>query len=232
LEDDTIIEPPYEKPRSPSPSLLISVSPTVENTPPPSLFKLTEPPPPAEKPTVTRDFDDKWLNIFAADKKEDLPPKLASGEPQEKKSTSSSSRRPSMNMFESSTNPKRMPPRVVTSVYDFEQAVINLHDGKPVTAQATTNKTSVDPFESSSGKITNKPISRDESFTKIQFKANSFESHLAQPTSEASTSTTKKANSKQTPPENDKLQKPKVVTNAPRSIPNRTVVEEIEEFVL
>lgn len=205
-------------------------SPPIEKSPPKSLFKLTEPLPPPIKPPEPRNFDDKWLNLFA-DKtedstKEDLLSKLAS---QEKRSIPP----PSTHIDQ-----KKVTPRVVTSIYDFNQAVINLHEGKPVTTQpTTTNRSSIDPFESLSGNLNDKPTNRlmvqGHSFTQTQSKPNTFESLFGTSTTEASTTTTTtKANSKQNPSQHDTLQRPKVVTNPPKSIPNRTVFEDVEDFFL
>ncbi|CAF1427377.1 unnamed protein product [Adineta steineri] len=249
FEEDVVIEPAHLKHRTPTPPPRISLPPPRQRTPPELMHKpIGPPPPPPVKPEIkppTRDFDSKWLNMFANEKKEqdaknDLLSKLTTDEPQEKKP------RPSMITFEpppapapTNNNPKKPPPRVVTSVYDFEQAVLNLHDGKPVTAQPTTTtakRPSLDPFESLSNNTNNKPTNRiynpDDFFNKTQTKPNSFESHFTQPSSEANTLPTTKPNSKQLPPQNDKLQRPKVVTNIPRPIPNRTVVEEIEDFLV
>ncbi|UJR09757.1 hypothetical protein I4U23_013984 [Adineta vaga] len=252
-EEDIIIEPAYTKPRSPSPlpppPPRITVPPPKPRTPSPSSSSSPSPSPPTPpppKPSMARDFDDKWMNIFNNDKKEeskkdDLLSKLTTEEPKDQKP------RTSMFTFEPSTiathtTQKKPPPRVVTSIYDFEQAVINLHDGKPVTAQPLSNKTATDPFESSSNSISTKPTNRlygrDNSFTKTSSKLNTFESRFALPTIDDSTTTTTsmtttaKPNSKQMPTTNDKLQRPKVVMNAPKPVPNRTVVEEIEDFIL
>ncbi len=131
-----------------------------------SLFKRAESLPTAEPP-VTRKFDDKWLDIFDLDKKEestkdDLLSKLVSDQQQERKivittkPSPPSSQHPAMIIFEPSSittngHPTETPTRTtITNLYDFEQAVINLHDGKLVTAHptTTTTKTSVDSFES------------------------------------------------------------------------------------
>jgi hypothetical protein len=64
-----------------------------------------------------------------------------------------------------------------------------------------------------------------------QTKNDPFES-LFGPSSTAINTTTVNANSRQIPSQNDKLQRPKLVTNATRSIPNRTIVDEVEEIVL
>jgi hypothetical protein len=214
---------------------------TDENTTTSSLFKNTAPPPPS-KPHITHEINDKWPDIFDTDKKEestkeDLISKLLSDEKEEKKSPPTS-RRSSMIMFESSSlstngHQKKPPTRTPTAnVYDFDQAIINLHEGKPVTAQPAT-KTSVDPFESLFTNNTDKPSKRingrDDTFTTTQ---DPFISLFTESSSAANTSTTIKPTIRQIPSQNDKLQRPKVVTNAPKSVPNRTVVEEIEEFIL
>ncbi len=224
---------------------------TGESTMTASLFKRTEPL--APKPPATRDFDDKWTDIFDADKKEDptkddLLAKLISDEQEERKSitttkpSSPSSKHPAMIMFEPSsvtTNGNQTKPSTriaTTNVYDFDQTVINLHEGKPVTTQSTPTKPSVDPFEAlfdnNATKSTNRMNHRDDTFTTTKDNSDPFDSLFTQPSSAADTSTTIKPNLKQLPSQNDKLQRPKVVTNAPKPIPNRTVMEEIEEFVL
>jgi hypothetical protein len=146
-----------------------------------------------------------------------------------------------MIMFEPSSvstngHQKKTPTRMTTTnIYDFDQTVINLHEGKPVTTQLTT-KTSVDPFESLFGNNTDKPPQhindRDETFTTTQDKSDPFESLFTESSAAANTSTALKPNLRQLPLQNDKLQRPKVVTNVPKSVPNRTVIEDIEEFVL
>jgi hypothetical protein len=209
----------------------------------------TEPPP----PPVTHESDDKWLDILDTNKKEestkdDLLSKLITDEQQERKSVTitkpspPSSQRPSMIMFEPSSittnvNQKKPPTRTsTTNVYDFDQAVVNLHEGKPVTTQPATTKTFANSFEALFDNNTTKPIdyinSRDDTFTITQDQPNPFDTTLTQSSSEVNTSTIIKPNSRQISSQNDKLQRPKVVTNVPKPIPNRTVVEEIEEFVL
>jgi hypothetical protein len=220
---------------------------TVVNTSTSFLFKRPELPP--VKSEVTRELDDKWSDMFDTDKtkestKEDLLSKLTSDEQEERKQTATTksssppssppSQRPSMSMFESSSstnsNQKKLPTRVAsTNVYDFDQAVINLHEGKPVTAQPpTTTGTSVDPFESLFGNDTTKPVTRtsvrDETFTTTaETKPDPFQSLFRQSSS---------TNNSSIPKYNDKLQRPKIVTNTTRTVPNRSVVEEIEELVL
>lgn len=203
---------------------------------------------------ITHELDDKWTDSFEVNKKEestkdDLLAKLISDEEQEKKPVTTikpsppSSQRPSMIMFEPSSiltngNQKKPSPptrTTATSVYDFEQAVINLHDGKPVTTP-TMPKTSVDPFESlfdnNTTKSTNRMNNRDDTFTTTQDKSDPFNSLFTPSSTAVDTSTTIKPTIRQIPQQNDKLQRPKLVTNAPKPIPNRTVVEDIEEFVL
>jgi len=107
----------------------------------------------------------------------------------------------------------------------------------------TAVKPSVDPFESLFTNNSSKPLASrttdpDDIFsTKTssqptrQTKNDSFES-LFGPSSTTNNSTTVKSNAKQLPAQNDKLQRPKVVTNTTKSIPNRTIIDELEEFVL
>jgi hypothetical protein len=219
---------------------LTPISPPPESS---SIFKQTEPP-------ATREFDDKWMNIFETNKKEeptkdDLISKLISNDQPEKKivtTTKPSPQRPSMIMFEPSSmltndNQKKPPKRITTNnVYDFDQTIINLHEGKPVTTPPATTKISVDSFESLFDNNTTKPINRmngrDDTFTTTQDKSDGFDSIFTQSSNAADTSTTLKPNLRQLPSQNDKLNRPKVVTNAPKPVANRTVVEEIEEFVL
>ncbi|CAF4551687.1 unnamed protein product [Rotaria sp. Silwood1] len=195
-----------------------------------SIFKLTEPSVPTKSRT-TRPLDEKWSDMFGSNEKEDsakedLLAKLVADEQQERRlaaaAQSSSTQRPSMNMFESSTR-------------------------STATTQPTTTtamKPSADPFESLFSTSSNKPTANrkndpDDIFstkssnqpTTTQTKDDTFES-LFGPSSTANNSTTVNSNSKQYTTQNDKLQRPKIVTNATRSIPNRTVVDEVEEFVL
>ncbi|CAF4769689.1 unnamed protein product, partial [Rotaria sp. Silwood1] len=195
-----------------------------------SIFKLTEPSVPTKSRT-TRPLDEKWSDMFGSNEKEDsakedLLAKLVADEQQERRlaaaAQSSSTQRPSMNMFESSTR-------------------------STATTQPTTTtamKPSADPFESLFSTSSNKPTANrkndpDDIFstkssnqpTTTQTKDDTFES-LFGPSSTANNSTTVNPNSKQYTTQNDKLQRPKIVTNATRSIPNRTVVDEVEEFVL
>ncbi|CAF4274165.1 unnamed protein product [Rotaria sp. Silwood2] len=193
-----------------------------------SIFKLTEPPVPS-KPRATRQLDEKWSDMFGSNEKEDpakedLLAKLVADEQQERRlaaaAQSSSTQRPSMTMFESSTR--------------------STATTQPTT---TTTKPSADPFESLFSTNSNKPPATrkndlDDMFSTkssnqptTQTKNDPFES-LFGPPSTANNSTTVNSNSRQYTSQNDKLQRPKVVTNATRSIPNRTVVDEVEEFVL
>ncbi|CAF3747645.1 unnamed protein product [Rotaria sp. Silwood1] len=244
----TPLSPPFE-------SKFSSLGTNESTTTTSNLLKRTEPLP-LVKPPVKRQLDDKWTNLIDINKKEestkeDLLSKLLSDEEQEKKSTTTtqlsppSSQPASLIMFEptsSSTNGhlKKPPTRLTTTnVYDFNKAVINLHDGVPVTAQPTTTtktRTSIDPFESlfnnKSTKSTNHVTGRDDTFTTTTDKSDPFDSPFGESPSATNISTTIKPNSKQYPLQNDKLQRPKVVTNPSKPVPNRTVVEEIEEFVL
>ena len=240
FEEDIVIEPAvYRKPRSPRrsppPQPRISLPPPKPRSPSP---------PPQPKPSLARNFDDKWMNIFSNDKKEeskkdDLLSKLTAEEPQDKQP------RTSMFTFEpatlsTNTTQKKPPPRVVTSVYDFEQAVLNLHDGKPVTAQSSTSKKATglsDSSDHTDNKLTNRLLARENSFTKTSGKPSTLESRFALPTVNnglitASSLTTAGRPTSKIPTSVDRLQRPKVMTNAPKPVPNRTVVEEIEEFTL
>ena len=99
-----------------------------------------------------------------------------------------------------------------------------------------TVKPSVDPFESLFSNDSNKPpASRSKDIEDIfstkpsnqsttQARNDPFESLFGSP----STATNARENDSQ----NDRLQRPKVVQNTIRSIPNRTIVDEVEEFVL
>lgn len=223
------------------------------------------------KPQAKRELDDKWLDFFDTDKKEestkdDLLSKLISHEPKAKQilpasppSSSSPSpsppppppakavvQPPTMIMFEptsiaSNGQPKKIPPaprRSSVTNYDFEQAVINLHDGKPVTAQTAT-KSSVDPFDSLISNSTSKPAARipdrDDTFTVPETKIEPFDSLFGPSLSTTATvlPVGKALNTRVFPSTNDKMQRPKIVTNTTKTIPAvRTYVEEIEEFVL
>lgn len=110
----------------------------------------------------------------------------------------------------------------------------------------TTAKPSVDPFESLFGNNSSKPAGKrnndlDDIFatkpssqtttTAAQHKNDPFDS-LFGPSSTTNNATTLNSNSKTNPSQNDRLQRPKIVTNATRPIPNRAVVDEVEEFAL
>ncbi len=94
----------------------------------------------------------------------------------------------------------------------------------------------MDPFESLFSNDSNKPIpsrakdvddifsTKPSNQSTAQNKIDPFESLFG------SSSTAN--NSRQIGPQNDRLQRPKVVQNPTRSIPNRTIVDEVEEFVL
>jgi hypothetical protein len=152
-------------------------------------------------------------------------------------------------MFEPSSittngNQKKTSTRTpTTSIYDFDQTIINLHEGKPAAAQSTTTtKTSIDPFgdlfnnnnENRPPKSSHHMNGRDDTFTTAttEDQSSPFESVFTQSSTAANTSTAVKPTIRQLPALNDKLQRPKIVNNAPKSIPNRAVVEDIEEFVL
>lgn len=108
-------------------------------------------------------------------------------------------------------------------------------------AKPTTVKPSVDPFESLFSNNSSKPsASRTNDLDDIfstkpsntsttHAKNDTFESLFGPATTATTTNT---SNTRQYSTQNDKLQRPKVVQNATRSIPNRTVVDEVEEFVL
>ena len=106
---------------------------------------------------------------------------------------------------------------------------------KTFLAKPTTSKPSVDPFESLFSNDSSKPAasrtndlddifstkpSNPSSTTTTHAKNDPFESLFG------SSSTTN--NTRQ----NDTLQRPKLVQNSIRSIPNRTTVDEVEEFLL
>ena len=241
----------YTPPRSPS-SSSPSPEPTVGMSGIPttaSLFKPTEPKPRESRPSV-----DEWGDLFDTKKKDeavkdDLLSKLLSDEKEEKKPTTTvkpsppSSKRPSMITFEPSTvitngGQKKPPTRIpTTTVYDFDQAVINLHEGKPVTTQPTSTKSSLDQFDALFENNPTKPVNhlnnRDDTFTTTQDQSDPFESIFTTSASATNMSTTvKQTPVRLAPTQNDKIQRPKIVNHTPPSVPNRTVVEEIEEIVL
>ncbi|CAF3383441.1 unnamed protein product [Rotaria socialis] len=194
------------------------------------------------KPSVKHELDDKWNSTFDADDKEDQRSTLTSD--QSTKKTPPSSQPSSLIMFDpatSSTNghQKKPPARVTatTNMFDFDQSVNNLHDGVPISTPTKT-KRSVDPFDSLFGNKTNKPTThmngRDDTFTTATTDKSDPLDFNFDKTAPATTtvSTAIKTTSKQYPLKNDKLQRPKIITTAPKPIPNRTVVEEIEEFIL
>jgi hypothetical protein len=111
---------------------------------------------------------------------------------------------------------------------------------KTFLAKPAASKPSVDPFESLFSNDSSKPAASrtndlDDIFstkpsnppsttTTTHTKNDPFESLFA------SSSTTN--NTRQNGSQNDKLQRPKVVQNSLKSIPNRTTIDEVEDFVL
>lgn len=227
-------------PRSPSPEPTISMNgiPTTA-----SLFK-----PIKSEPVVSRPLGDQWTNIYETNKKEDpakddLLSKLLSDEPEELKPVPPPSKQPSMITFEPSSiltngsQKKPPPPRMTTTtVYDFEQAVINLHEGKPVTTQPTSTKSSIDQFDAFFDNNPTKPINhlnnRDDTFTTTQDQLDPFESIFTNSAAASNISTSVKPSVRPITTQNDKIQRPKIVNNGQRPVPNRTMMEEIEEIVL
>jgi hypothetical protein len=163
--------------------------------------------------------------------KDDLLAKLVADEQQERRLAAaaanqpSSVQRPAMSMFESSTRST-----TTTSKYCFYIKLLFIYMNLKIFLAKPT--TTTDPFESLFSNDSNKPTaSRTNAIDDIfstkpsnpsttQTKNDPFESLFG------SSSTTN--NTKQ----NDKLQRPKLVQNATTSIPNRTTVDEVEEFVL
>lgn len=245
LTQTATVQRVHTPPRSPSPETTISLSgiPTTA-----SLFKPTEP-----KPPISRASSDEWADMFETKKKEetvkdDLLSKLLSDEPAESKPTTTvkpsppSSKRPSMITFEPSSvitnGGQRKPPTrtPMTTVYDYDQAVINLHEGKPVTTQPTSTKPSIDPFDAlfvnNSTKPTNRLNNRDDTFTTTRDRSDPFESIFNNSASATNMSTTVKPTVRTIVNQNEKSQRPRLLNNTPPSVPNRTYAEEIEEFVL
>ena len=108
-------------------------------------------------------------------------------------------------------------------------------------AQSTTTKAAADPLESLFNNAPNKPVinresDQDDIFStkpsaqpKAQARNDSFES-LFGPSSINDNSTSAYSNSRQYASQNDKLQRPKLVTNVAKPTSNRTVVDELEDF--
>ena len=162
-------------------------------------------------PSPAREPDTKWLDFFDAEVKSPAPPI----EPPKIVVTHPSVVRPVIHQ----KKPLSRTPSVTQ--YDFEQAVINLHAGKPVTAQSTTTQTPADPFESlfSSKRSRN----GDANVMSNERRKDSFYSLL----------TPKKSTVKLLPlHQTEKLQRPKLVTGTSKPTVNRAFVEEIEEFIL
>ena len=169
----TPLSPPIEKKLSSS-----GISTTA------TIFKRTE------SPVKKGELDDKWSDLFDTDKKDDpikddLLSKLTTDEQDDRKILPKT--KPSMIMFEPTSistngNPKKSSSsrRTSTTAYDFDQAIINLHEGKPVTTQptTTTTKTSIDPFEAlfdnNTTKLSNRLATRNDTFTTTQEKTRSF----------------------------------------------------------
>ena len=209
---------------------------------PSSIFKLTEPPAPSTKSRQTHDLDEKWSDLFGTNKdesgKEDLLAKLVADEQQERRLATNTQRpagqRSSMNMFESST-----------SLFYFQKYFMNKFKyflAKPTTI-TTTVKPVDDPFESLFSNNSTKPTASrtndlDEFFstkpsnpttTTVKAVDDPFESFFGSTSTNNNNTTT---NSRTYSVQNDKLQRPKVVQNGGKSIPNRIIVDEVEEFVM
>ena len=145
-----------------------------------------------------REPDTKWLEFFDTEVKSPPPPPV---EPPKIVITHPSVLRPVI-------HPKKPPTRTPSVThYDFEQAVINLHAGKPVTAQATST---ADPFE---------PLFSSKT---TERRKDSFDSLF----------TPNKATVKLVPLQTEKLQRPKLVSSTSKPTVNRAFVEEVEEFIL
>lgn len=174
-------------------------SPLIPPLTAPSHLKKPTPLPPVGKTTLTKDdsHTDKWFDLLELDSmkptaKDDLLSKLISHEPQEKKVVPDNPPAPRANliMFEPSTivsngkTPKKpwapLPPVTTTttsSSQNLDQAVNNLHDGKPVAAPRS------DPFDSifTSSNSNKNTRTRDETFTMTETKIEPFESVRAKP---------------------------------------------------
>lgn len=181
-------------------------SPLIPPLTAPTHLKKPTPLPPVGKTTVTKDdsHTDKWFDLLELDsvkttEKDDLLSKLISHEPQEKKvmpDAPPAAPRANLIMFEPSTivsngkTPKKpwapLPPVTTTTTtsnsHDFDQAVNNLHDGKPVDAPRSDPFDSI--FTSSSSKKNSRP--RDDTFTITETKIEPFESVRTKPTANRS----------------------------------------------
>lgn len=224
--------------RSPEPPVGMNGIPTAA-----SIFKPTKP-----EPLVSRPLGDQWMKMSETNKKEDpakddLLSKLLSDEPEELKPAPLPSKQPSMITFEPSSilsngSQKKPPPQrmTTTTVYDFEQAVINLHEGKPVTTQPTSTKPSIDSFDDFFDNNPTKPINRlnnrDDTFTTTQDQPDPFESIFTNSASASNPIPAVQPIIRPITTQNDKIQRPKVVNNGQRPVPNRTMMEDIEEIIL
>ncbi|CAF1378679.1 unnamed protein product [Adineta ricciae] len=203
-----------------------------DKAPPSSTTLKTVDPPVASKSRVTRDLDEKWSDMFGTSKqdtsaKEDLLAKLVADEQQERKAATSS-----------------RPPPAATTTTENSSVRTSTTTAHPTTTTSAA-KPSVDPFESLFSNNSQKPgVPRSTDPEDIfstkpsnqpparQNRNESFDSLFGPSSTTHNNSSTITSNSKQIPSQNDKLQRPKVVTNGTRPIPNRTVIDEVEEFVL
>lgn len=202
------------------------------------------------KSQVKHELDDKWSDLFDNDRKEEpaksnLISKLTMDQQNDSSSTTPTpppSQQPALIMFEPTSkttngHQTKASTRITKSnIFDFDQVVNNLHDGMPVSTPVKT-KRNVDTFESLFHNPTAKPMTnrmngRDDTFTTTSDRSDHLDGTFDRSASPSVVSSTVKSTSKQFPMINDKLQRPKIITNTPKPIPNRTVVEEIEEFVL
>ncbi|CAF1601651.1 unnamed protein product [Didymodactylos carnosus] len=223
------------------------------NLPTSSIFTLTEPLPSLKTKKIVKELDEKWQDMFDTNDnnkkqdttKDDLLAKLTSATPP----TSSSKSIVHADDKKTTTTKINKPlERTNSRGYDFDLVTMNLHEGRPANA-TFVNKT--DPFESifntntkTSTTTTNQHdlndifASKTTTNTTKEQKTDLFDSLFGPPqstkttTSDTITPSSIKTNSNSS--KSDKLQRPKIVTNANRSVPNnnRAVVEEVEEFIL
>jgi hypothetical protein len=143
--------------------------------------------------------------------------------------------RPTMIMFEPSTissnaRQSKPPARVTTTGtnYDFDQAIINLHEGKP------SSKTSIDPFDTLLTTKTNKPTTHSSRIDETNANIEPFDEFIGLTISTKSTATTDKMNSARLslPVSNEKVQRSKLASNPTKPMVNKAFVDEIDEFFL
>ena len=195
-----------------------------------SIFKLTEPPSSfGSKPKPKKDLDEKWSDMFGSNQKEDatkgdLLSKLIADEQQERR-TAATNQRSSMSTFEPSTR--------TTAGNETKRKTTSKIFHPFLLVPSTTVRPSVDPFESLFGNNNNSRA--------VGPRTNSTDDLFSsKPSSQPKTTATSSSSNKNDPFEslfgststnNDKISRPKMPNNGLKSVPNKTIFDEVEEFM-